>query len=242
MAPTTRRFFSSTRPSTCFARASSPAATTGESALFCRLTGETLRFDAEMKLIPDRHGYESAFDALAMQVQEDLNVISVGDDGSNWLSAIHVCSPSTWRPEEKVGKDFIGIHSPVPTSEAMLRASKGIVNAMVHKGPYVRFNWGLTTRPEPNHHPDEPRGKPVKTIAQGTETYMWVERQIVWGRPAVNAALFTIRILFTPLRELRADAARRAQFLASLASMAPEVREYKGLDDCYDEVVAFMQA
>jgi hypothetical protein len=227
----------------------------GESALFCRLTGETLLFDGEMKLLPEsttQVRYESAFDALAMQVQEDLNVLRVGSEsegGSDWLSAIHVCAPSTWKPEEKVGKSFIGIHDPVPTSENMLKAAKGIVQAMIHKGPYVRFNWGLTGNPRPNHYPDAPpgmtqeewRGKPVKTIGEGTEVYMWVERQIVWGCPEVNASLFTIRPLFVPLRDIRADESLRERFIASLSSMVPAIREYKGLDEAMEPVLAWMR-
>lgn len=225
----------------------------GDSALFCRLTGEILLFDSDLTLLPESTThvrYESAFDALAMQVQEDLNVIRVGEDGSDWLSAIHVCAPSTWKPEEKVGKSFIGIHSPVPTSETMLKAAKGIVQAMIHKGPYVRFNWGLTGNPQPNHYPDAPpgisqadwRGKPVGTIGEGTEVYMWIERQIVWGVPSINASLFTIRPLFVALRDIRADEALRQRFVASLGSMVPAIREYKGLDEAMEPVLAWMEA
>lgn len=96
----------------------------GESVLNCFLTGDRLHFDPEMRLLAGSP-YESTFDALAMQVAEDLNVLALAEGGSNWLCAMHVCSPSTWRPEEKIGKDFFGIHSPVPQSEAMLRASRG---------------------------------------------------------------------------------------------------------------------
>jgi hypothetical protein len=227
----------------------------GDCALFCRLTGETLLFDADMKLLPEsttQVRYTSAFDALAMQVQEDLNVVRAVTDETgaqrDWLSTIHVCAPSTWKPEDKVGKSFVGVHAPVPTSENLLKAASGIVQAMIHKGPYVRFNWGLTGNPQPNHYPDAPpgisqaewRGPAVKAINQN-EIYMWVERQVVMGCPAVDASLFTIRPHFVPLREIRADAGLRERFIASLESMVPEVLEYKGLDEARGEVIAWMK-
>jgi hypothetical protein len=212
----------------------------GESWLGCALTGEQLRFDPELKLLPGTC-YESALDALASQVSEDLNVLALSESGDrNWLCAMHVSSPSTWRPEEKIGKDFYGIHEPVAQSEALLKASKGIVSAMVFKGPYVRFNWGLTMDPRPNHHPDLPRGLPLTELGDENPPYMWVERQTVWGLPAARASLFTIRISMTDLREVRADPARRAQLVSTIRSMSPALLEYKGFDECRDRLLSWL--
>lgn len=232
-------------------------ASSGSFYLRCKLTRETLYFDTDLRLmrVETESGrvhppYLNAFDALAMQVQEDLNVLTLDPaSGRDWLSAVHVCSPSTWRPEEKVGQSFIGVHSPVPQAEAMLRASRGIVNAMVHKGPYVRFVWGLTTNPQPNHHPDPPvgvsyeqwRGKPLTSVSEGTKPYMWVERQVVWGCPEANASLFTIRFSCIDLAEIKANPEEKALFKATLLSMSPEVREYKGLAESFDKILTWIE-
>lgn len=65
---------------------------TGNLALHCHLTAETLYLDADWQLqqalsrvIPT---YASTLDALATQVQEDLTVVCRASDGANWLSAI----------------------------------------------------------------------------------------------------------------------------------------------------------
>jgi hypothetical protein len=221
----------------------------GGSTLDCALTGDRLRFDSAMRLLPGS-AYESALDALAMQVCEDLNVLALTPEGDNRLCAMHVCSPSTWRPEEKIGKDFFGIHSPVPKSEALLKAAKGIANAMVFKGPYVRFNWGLTMNPQVNHYPDPPpgvsrvawRGEPLSSLRPESVPYMWVERQVVWGLPEARASLFTIRVSFNDLREVRDHPVRRGQLVATLQSMGPELLEYKGFDECYAPLLAWLGA
>jgi len=227
----------------------------GRISLLCRLTGETLIFDSTMMLVAVENcaaevtpSYASAFDALALQVAEDLNIVTLREDGSNGVSAMHVCSPSSWRPEEKAGRDFMQVHAPVPESTALLKASKAIVSAMVYKGPYVRFVWGLTTNPQPNHHPDPPsgvshdewRGLPLTKIADGVPVYMWVERQVVWGCPEAQSSLFTIRASFNPLAHIRENARERELFRSTLISMSAAVRDYKGLNEAYDSILTWL--
>ena len=229
----------------------------GRSRLSCRLTSEILFFDAALNLVnvESQHElfhppYQSTFDALAMQVQEDLNIMVIDPDGRDRLCAMHLCSPSSWRAEEKIGKDFIGVHSPVADNGPLLRVARGIVNAMVHKGPYVRFVWGLTTNPQPNHHPDAPpgidqetwRGKPLTSITQGTKAYMWVERQVVWGCPEANASLFTIRASFIPLEEIRSNPREHELFKSTMHSMSLAVRDYKGIAEAFDDIMSWFDA
>jgi hypothetical protein len=218
--------------------------------LGCRLTDETLRFDREWRLLGPRQ-YDSAFDALAMQVSEDLNVLVVDPSTKkNWLAASHLCAPSSWRAEDKIGKDFFAIHTPVPTIEPMLKAASGLVQAMVYKGPYVRFVWGMTTHDRPNHHPDPPegasreewRGKPLTSaLSAGEPIYLWVERQITLPCPEAHASLFTIRASFIPLAEVRENARERDLLIETYRSMHPSVREYKGLDEAYEPIMKWLE-
>ena len=154
--------------------------------------------------------YSSAFDALSSQIQEDVAVVST-DGKKDWLSAIHLCSPSHWAAEDKIGKDFTAIHLPVPGIEKVNRAAGSLVDAMVRKGPYVRFVWGFSTDTQLNHHPEPPPGAdPLKWKGRtfdpgraGSPFLLRVERQTLWGLPEVAAGIFAIRVYFLDGQQIR---------------------------------------
>lgn len=124
------------------------------------------------------------FSAIAMQVQEDLLIHRIsGDD--DWLAACHVCLPSHWRPEEKIGKSFEQIHTPVPG----MNSTKKLVRSML-KGPFFRFVWGIDFSKRLNCHPDQPREPFVGNV------WVKVERQVIYGFPELDAVLFVIRPYF----------------------------------------------
>jgi hypothetical protein len=52
---------------------------------------------------------------------------------------------------------------------------------------------------------------------------------VIWGFPAVDAALFTIRTSFCDCAELRQDPERRSQLISALQSMSTASLVYKGL-------------
>lgn len=220
--------------------------------LVCSLTRETISLDenyeycSQVKSTP----YISAFDAVCAQIQEDVAVMSVDDEGNNWLSAIHLCSPSHWAAEDKIGKTFSEIHAPVPGIEKMNRASSSLVDAIINKGPYVRFVWGFGTDQRLNHHPIPPpgvalegwRGRTFRLIPGSAESpfSLRVERQVLFGLPAVKSSVFTIRTYFIDGEEIRSRPTERALLRSGLLSMTPESRTYKGLADCMGEVVAWL--
>ena len=113
--------------------------------LHCALTDETLLFDADMRLIEATAEvyppYTSSLDSLACQIQEDLAVVRLARH--DWLSAIHLCYPNHWAAEAKIGRNFVTIHSPVPGIDKIGAKADALVKAIIYKGPYVRFVWGL---------------------------------------------------------------------------------------------------
>lgn len=178
----------------------------------CRLRGEFVLFNRDRTMLG----------RLMMNVQEDLAIVSFDGD-RDWTSYLHVCSPSHWALESKIGKSFVSVHEPVPGFEKIVPASNGLVQAMIHKGPFVRFVWTLTDNRELNHHPaiSQP-----STFENG-QFWVRTERQVMVGLPKVNAALFFIRVGFTPQEAIfgeNLDALR-----STLRSMSPEIRDYKGL-------------
>lgn len=220
--------------------------------LRCILTEELLSFDSNMKLIEARSkdrpvspGYVSSLDALASQIQEDVAVITLSVD--HWLSAIHLCYPNHWAAEHKIAKDFASIHKPVPGIEKINERTSALVDAMIYKGPYVRFAWGLSTDSRLNHHPEPPPG--VSPSAwQGRyfnqadpKLFLRVERQTLWGFPDEAGALFTIHTYFTDCREIKKDPDRLRKLESAIESMTPETLAYKGFADSKVNILAWLR-
>ena len=130
--------------------------------LSCQLTGELLELGPAGELLRV-HGssvqppYLNTFDALACQIPEDCALLQ-GGDGLGKTAMLHVCSPSHWAPEEKLGLSFLELHGPVPHFERFAKALPAIVDAIVNKGPFVRFVWSFVTDTRLNHHPAPPAG------------------------------------------------------------------------------------
>lgn len=241
-------------------RAATCGSGTGESGaggggvLACGLTGETLHFGEGMVLeeVEARNGavtppYASAFDALSCQIQSDLNITCRREDGSDWLAAIHLCAPNHWAPEQKIGMDFAAVHVPVPGIEPITDRATRWVRAMVTKGPFVRFVWGLAVDTRLNHHPEPPPGVDAaqwrgrEFDAENPRLVMRVEREVIWGFPEVEASLFTIRTSFRDGEALRRDPELAGHLTSAIESMTPESLEYKGLARTKDAIVAWLR-
>ena len=193
--------------------------------LHCALTGASIRIDA------------AAFDPLAMQVQEDLAIVSIEGD-RHWLSAAHVCFPNGWAPEEKIGQSFAALHEPVAGMEEMNRRGSQFADIMVNAvDGLVRFAWGVTFDDRLNHHPALPR---TPFDPANPRAFLRVERQTVWGFPQRGSALFTIRTYLHDCAELRREADTREPLIAALRSMSPASRGYKGLADAFDGLVGWL--
>jgi hypothetical protein len=216
-----------------------------ETRLHCALTNERLTFDAATRLTdattaPDLHPpCADALDALACQIQEDLAIVRTDGD-RHWLAYAHVCLPNGWAPAEKIGRSFAGIHEPVAGMADMNRRGHEFARIMTAATDgLVRFAWGVTFDDALDHHPDRPRtgfdpGNP--------RAFVRVERQTIWGFPAVGAAIFTIRTYLYDCASIRRDPTLGPALIAALRSMPPASREYKGLTAAFDELVSWLPA
>lgn len=211
--------------------------------LFCRLTGERLTFDENLRLADAEAAagallppYRDAFDALCSQVPEDIAVVQTSPERGNKIAALHLCAPSHWSARDKIGKDFSATHAPVPGMEKSRRppASDALVDAMVFRGPWVRFAWGLSANDRLNHHPDPPPGwdlaawrDPIFDPKADPPFFFRVERQVLWGLPDVGAAVFAIRVYHHAATDLAPG--ERARLREALVGMDEASRAYKGL-------------
>lgn len=224
--------------------------TRGGTVLNCTLTGETLVFTADMQLLKARSEvdppYASSLDALSCQTQEDVAVLRVTD--REWLSAVHLCFPNHWAAEEKIGRNFADIHSPVPGIGKISAKAEALVSAMIYKGPYVRFAWGLSTDTHLNHHPQRHsdiaqhdwRGRAFNSAQP--KLWLRIERQTSWGFPDVAAALFTIRTYFTDCRQIKREPEKLIRLTRAIESMTPETLRYKGIAADKTEILRWLRS
>jgi hypothetical protein len=220
--------------------------------LRCALSRETLHFHPDMTLAGVEYPsevaplYASALDALASQIQEDVAVVSRDTDGTHRVSALHVCFPNYWSPEQKIGRRFGDVHAPVAGMDKTNARDDAMVDAMIRRDPYTRFTWGLTTDTRLNHHPVPPHDVDAdKWIGRRfepahPELYFRVERQVSWGLPQVDAALFTIRTLIRSATVIRNDPMQREKLAAALRSMTDEQTRYKGLAVSREEIIRWL--
>ncbi len=226
----------------------------GDIAFYSQLTGETLYLDTNWQLLHIQTSanstypaYISTLDALAAQIQEDLTVICRAENGSNWLSAVHLCYPNHWSAEEKIGKNFSCIHTPVAGMEKINRRADAIVNTMINRKPMVRFGWGLSTDTRLNHHPEPPAKLSLQQWygrnfdPQHPRLYLRIERQVIWGLPQCQAALFTIRTYFRDCSVIKKDPELRHKLSSAIESMTPESLIYKGLAETKDSILTWLQ-
>jgi hypothetical protein len=222
--------------------------------LHCHLTGETYSFDSrgeltdvlsEASLLPP---YGDTLDALCCQFPEDIAIVCRDKGtGADWLAKLHLCAPSHWAASEKIGRSWSTTHLPVPGMEKSRDAARSIVAVMIERKPTVRFTWGIEFNDHLNQHPEPPPTAETSSwnlrrlnAASHEPFFLRVERQVIWGLPQVDAALFTIRVYHTAGSILRANTVQREALKTALLSMSEESRCYKGLTNCWEELLLYL--
>lgn len=183
-----------------------------------------------------------ALDALRLAITEDV-VMLLRDRRGDGGRAGYLCvaSPSGWDPGARGNASFAALHAPVPHAGPLLSAGAAIADAMVEKGPFVRYVWSLAADDAPSHHP---RRHPAARL-DGRDPATWwlrVERQTTLPLPGLNAAAFFIRVLVQPLPLAVGPAGRRARLAAAVCSMDPALLAYKGLEGAAPALLRWLEA
>lgn len=189
--------------------------------LECHLTGDVVPLSAE------------GLDAMAMNLPCDLAVVR-REGPRDWSAYLHVCQPSHWRPEEKIGQPFVATHAPIPHFEKVNAAAPKLVEAMVARGPWVRFVWGFETDTELDHHPDRAPGRAFAS----KPFVVRVERQVLIPLPEHGASIFLIGVGFVSKEDILADEALWRPLRSALEGMSPQAREYKGVASEFEGLLA----
>jgi hypothetical protein len=218
-------------------------------ALRCALTGDTLVFDAGWRLANVEYGqptdpaYVGAYDAMCSQLPEDHAVMIKRDEGE-WVAAAHVCAPALWMPTDKVGLGFAGVHEAIPGGEKIIKGQKPLMKAMIDRGPFVQFIWGIESDNRLNHHREPPPGEDA-ALGHGrdfgkSEFFVRIEREVVSGLPDVQAGMLTIKVCFVPGSIVLGDQALRESLKSALLSMSPATRAHRGIDCDFDRLIALL--
>lgn len=158
---------------------------------------------------------------LGAELAEDFAVLTRADRAV----MVHVCFPSGWRPEAVVGESFVRIHRHVPAFGAIAERAHGLLEAMLTRGPYVRFVWTVTADDQLDHHPEQ--GARLPWTAQTAHGFLRVERQTTVPLAGGTASLFLIRTYLYPFAEL--SESQRAILSEALRQMPAELAAYKQL-------------
>lgn len=170
---------------------------------------------------------QDPFDAVARHVQEDFAVLQAGDNDAGRTLVVDVRFPSGWRPERLAEAGFDAIHAPVPGFPPNAKASRGMVRAMVDRGPYVRFVWTVGADNILDHHPD--KGDRRQGWEHSSEAFFRVERQVTVPLPETRSSVFLVRTHVRPLLSL--DDSQLERVRHALRVMPAEVRRYKSFPD-----------
>lgn len=163
-------------------------------------TGETLAFTSEWTLDRARtltpFTYTDAFDAIAMNVAEDLVFMRQNADGETESRLIHLSVPNDWAAEKAIGQNFDYIHKPIPGIDTIIRRPVQMIQGIIRQAEsFERVGAvGFRTEIRLNEHPDFSARVRNRTFsADAPSLFVRFERQTVTGFPDLGAFLFTIR-------------------------------------------------
>jgi dimethylamine monooxygenase subunit A len=151
------------------------------------------------------------------------------------LVAGSVTMPSRWLLGEKLGRNLVGVHDPVPGYAAEIgRPTDRLLQRLAGDRVMARTTWALTDDPalfQPSETSRIAVARPeVRCAADaGERLFVRVEHQTVRALPVTGAVLFTIRTAREPLGTAAAAPGRAAALLSLLESMPRDQLDYKGV-------------
>jgi len=178
---------------------------------------------------------DHAFVQLSQVIAEDLCLLHYEDNVWRLVVAV-VIFPSRWNLLEKIGKSMDQIHAPVPGYKTQLQPFiTESFNKIKPERPVWRKNWSL--------HESELLHEPFfKEIPPVIDKFWWrTERQTLTASADSKYLLFTIRNRSEPFFWLKEDPQAAANFAATLATLTPEMLEYKHLVDTRDQLLNYLK-
>jgi hypothetical protein len=170
-----------------------------------------------------RTGDASAMAAMGRTIAEDLCVLTPSGD-QYALSAAALCFPNRWHLSDKIGRNLLAVHGPVPDYPAALAGTVDRFLARLRPmRPYVRENWGFASQPV-RHLPDP---IPPVDLARDGAFFLRTEEQSFLKLPATGAVIFAIRTTIVPWSDVPED--RKTALKAAVKKLSPAWLAYKSI-------------
>ncbi len=175
---------------------------------------------------------------LALAFAEDLAVIDGNDGHIPWLA---VALPSSWAPEEKIGRHFAEVHAPVADNTLIVKAADALARMVSGPDRWERFVWNVTPQTRLHAHPA--RIDPRRWALGGVDRAYWrTERQTFIPVEGARQAVFTIQVNLAPLAEAVPPGPRSARLHDAVATMSDAVLAYRGLAPVRGDLLAWLAA
>jgi hypothetical protein len=214
-----------------------------------RLTWHNQKLNERIEFeIGDSNSFSIApLDWVGRQVQEDLIILNpVGE-----VVAGQLCFPSGWALHEKLGKQFLEVHAPLPevTNTMIQSANKFIERIPVGKS-FVRNNWGFRLGDQLDLSSKYSRWYRQKLADElphlsgeefGEKIFLRIEHQTLTRLSLSNYVLFTIHTFHSPLKEEASDKERASKLLSFLRGVPVELLEYKIITPFYNELIDYLK-
>ena len=179
---------------------------------------------------------------LSLAFAEDFAVIDGARATIPWLA---VCLPSSWAPENKVGRHFTEVHAPVADNEVLLAAADHLARLVTGSDRWERFVWTLTADPHLDRHPQRIAAlgwdPSLGADALAASAYLRTERQTFIPVAGSRLAVFTIHVEVEPLCAAIRSAADARQLQAALSTMSSAVLAYRGLTAARDRLLMWLE-
>lgn len=182
----------------------------------------------------------SPMDWIGRQIQEDLVILNT----EGVVVAGQLCFPSGWALEEKIGKQFIEVHAPLPKlTNPMIHAASKLIERIPVGKPVSRNNWGfrlgdqldLSSKHSTAYRKELQEESTTLTLKSiGEKIFLRVEHQTLSRLMRSGYVLFTIHTYNSPLYVEAANEERRARMFSFLQSTPADMIEYKMMSQFID--------
>lgn len=212
--------------------------------LLCKLTGESLHFKDKKEFKPELSQmamfYQDGFDALGMQVQEDMVIQYANSRETDITETVSLHYPNGWSAEWAIGKSFEYIHEGVQNSKGKLviGAPAKMVQGLVRMPKVIERVGAISFRgnTELNAHPADDHTR--AWVKENPDLSVRFERQTVKSFPSIPCFLFTIKTYFVKVD--RDEQTARA-VIQGLETASPDVYSREFIFNNRDEIIAWLK-